>query len=174
MKQFEFVNYMKEVATRLKSIGHTDDNPHFFKVASLFHLDQLFENLNSAGFPALCVVDAPEGRLIDNESSNLLDLQYYYFFVINKAEIDNASSREAAITSSLMIVKQILSKMFRDKMAEQRNPFYANAAGLKNLNRDNVSYRAVGPIADNCHGMWCSFTLTSGSDFKYNSDDWNE
>jgi hypothetical protein len=61
--------------------------------------------------------------------------------------------------------------MFRDKQAECRDPF-TDPSGLKGLNRDSVSLKSVGPVADNCFGVWVSFTLTSESGIVYNADDW--
>ena len=173
MKEFDFVPYMEILATKLKSIGHNaDGSPHFFKVASLISLDELLQGLNQAQFPALCVIDAPEGRLIDRDSSNLLNLQYYYFFVIDKADVDDAASRNLAIVKCQSIVKQLLGRMFADKQAENRTPLLPAAAGLANLNRDSISYRAVGPIADNCYGVWASFTVLGNTGIKYDAADW--
>ncbi len=175
MKEFDFVTYMEMLATKLKSLKHDPEtSKHFFKVQSLINLDEVLQNLNSAQFPALCVIDSPEGRLMDKDSTNLLDLQYYYFFVIDKADIDDAASRKAAIDGSKAIIKQLLGRMFRDRASEQRNPLALPCYGLKNLNRDSLSYKAVGPIADNCYGMWASFTLLNGANINYNADDWEE
>jgi len=173
MTKFNYVDYMQMLATANKLLKHDPEGEkHFFKVSSLINLDELLQNLNQAEFPALCVVDEPEGKLVDKDISNLLDLQYYYFFVIDKAEIDDAASRKRAIDGSRIIMKQLFSRMFRDKLKEQQNALLVPSYGIRNLNRDSISYKAVGPIADNCFGLWASFTLLESSDIKYNADDW--
>ena len=173
MTEFNYADYMQMLATANKLLKHDPEGEkHFYKVSSLINLDELLQGLNQAEFPALCLVDSPEGRLTDRDSSNLLDVQYFYFFVIDKAEMDDAASRKLAIDGSRTIIKQLLSRMFRDKVKEQQNSLLTPAYGIRNLNRDSISYKAVGPIADNCFGLWASFTLPESSDIKYNADDW--
>ena len=173
MQKFDYVSYMEMLATQLKELQHVpDQNRHFFKTASLVSLDELLQGLNQAEFPALCIVDSPEGKFTDRDSSNLLDLQYYYFFVLVKADIDDAGSRNTAISRSSDIAKKILSKMFRDKQNEYRNIWAEPCYGLAHLNRDSISYRAVGPIADNCYGLWCSFTVLTNTEIKFDASDW--
>lgn len=174
MTSFDFVAYMELLATGLKSLKHdADGQKHFYRVSSLVALDELLQGLNQAQFPALCVIDAPEGRFTDRDSSNLLDVQYYYFFVLQKADIDDAASRQLAISESRVIVRQLFGKMFRDRHNEQINPSLLPTYGLANLNRDSISYRAVGPIADNCYGLWASFTVTNSAGITYVDTDWN-
>ena len=175
MTEFNYADYMQLLATANKLLKHDPEGEkHFYKVSSLINLDELLQGLNNAEFPALCLVDSPEGRLVDRDSSNLLDTQYFYFFVLQKADIDDASSRKAAIDHSKLIIKQLLSRMFRDKAAEQRNPMVVPCYGIKNLNRDSVSYKTVGPVADNCYGMWCSFTLTNYAGINYDASNWED
>ena len=170
---FDIISYMEDVARRLKSIGHDPENKksHFFKCSGITALEELMEKLTHAEYPALCVVDNPEGRLIDQTSSNLLDNQYYYFFVIDKAKINDANDRKATIDRCKVIYKKILSKMFRDQLAEQRERLQGGT-GLRNLNRGDISYKAIGPLGDSCYGMWASFTLLNTTGIVYNEDDW--
>lgn len=175
MTEFNYVDYMQMLATANKLLHHDPEGEkHFYRVSGLINLDELLQGLNAAAFPALFVVDSPEGRLVDRDSSNLLDTQYFYFFVLQKADIDDAASRETAISDSKTIIKQLLSRMFRDKTAEQRNPLVVPAYGIKNLNRDSISYKTVGPIGDSCYGMWCSFTLINYAGISYSAAEWED
>jgi len=65
----------------------------------------------------------------------------------------------------------MLSQMFKDKESAFRDPS-SLPTGLWNLNRDSVSFKAVGPLADNCYGVWVSFTVLNNADIKFNQQDW--
>jgi hypothetical protein len=169
---FDFLAYMEKVAKELLAIGHTTNGKKsFFRVGGISSMEELLQGISKADFPALCAVDQPEARLIDRDSSNPLLLNYHYFFILQHAASLDAASRSAAIKECSVIAGKILSRMFRDKLAECRDPF-TYPSGLKGLNRDSVSLKSVGPVADNCFGVWVSFTLTSESGIVYNADDW--
>lgn len=170
---FDFITYMEDVATRLKAIRHNPElkQEKFFKVSGIGAMEELFEKIGHAQFPALFVVDNPEGRLIDQNSSNLLDQQYYYFFVLQKVKTADSQSRKEANEACKIICRKIFSKMFRDKLAEQRDPGN-RTTGLCNLNRGDISYKTVGPLGDNCHGIWASFTLLDSAGIHYDAEDW--
>jgi len=169
---FDFLTYMETVAKQLLAVSHTKNGrKSCFRVGGISSMEELLQGMNKANFPAICVVDQPESRLIDRDSSNPLLLNYHYFFVLQHAASLDAASRSSAMKECSGIVSQILARMFRDKLAEYRDPL-AGTTGLKGLNRDSISQKAVGPIADNCFGIWVSFTVTGESGIMYNEDDW--
>jgi len=169
---FNFLPYMETVAKELLAVGHlVNGKKRFFRVGGISSLEELLQGISKADFPAVCAVDQPEGRLLDRDSSNPLMLNYHYFFVLQHAASLDAGSRSSAILECSGIAGKILSRMFRDKLAECRDPFTL-PTGLSGLNRDSVTMKSVGPIADNCFGVWVSFTVISESGITFNQEDW--
>lgn len=170
---FNFLSYMETLARQLVAVSHgVNDRKSFFRVSGISAMEELFQGgLNKGSFPAICAIDQPESRLIDQQSSNLAMLSYYYFFVLQKADVASASSRSQAILESMAIARSILSRMFQEKETACRDSFSVHS-GLRNLNRESVSFKAVGPLADNCFGVWVSFTVLSNADIKLNKEDW--
>ena len=170
---FDFLTYMENLAKKLVLISHgVNGKKSFFRVSGISSMEELLQGwLNKGSFPALFAVDQPESRLMDRDSSNLLSLNYYYFFVLQKADIASASSRNSAIITSDGIARSILSQLFKDKSAASVNPF-TNKTGLRNLNRDSISIKAVVPLADSCYWVWVSFTVINDPEIKFTQSEW--
>lgn len=165
MEKFDFIPYMKDCATKLKDIAHTDDNPKFFRVSGLAGLEEYMQRFTEAQYPALLVQDNQDGSIGDmNRSDNYLDNPYHVFYIVDRPEYGNADSSEATKKRCKAIGKKILAKMRRDK----RN----QANGLAFMNFSNVPYQSIGPIGDQAVGVMFSFTVPDQSDMVYNADDW--
>jgi hypothetical protein len=167
---FDFITYMQSIAENLLALGHSATTKHFFRVSGISGLEEILQNLSTAEFPALCVVDNPEGRMASDNRAGVIDRQYYYFFVIKPSKTEDADSRHEAIADSLTISKQIVSKILNDYMNENR--VFGNATGLMRLQTDSFSYKSVGPLGDNCHGVWISFAVINESGIRYDTSQW--
>lgn len=135
-------------------------------------MEELLQNLSTAKFPALIVEDMPEGRFIDERSDNVIDRRYFSFYVIKQAKVDDAADRSLVISDCKTIVNKIMSRMFKD-FKEANINFNSTARLLRNLERGSIGYRAVGPVGDNCYGIWVSFTLIDSTGIIYSESDWN-
>jgi len=171
---FDFITYMENVAQQHKSIAHdpSNGNDHYFRVSGVAGLEELLSNINNASFPALCVVDNPEGRLVDQSSNNVVDRQFYYFFLLKPADSLDADSRQTAIDDCRTIARQILARMFRDYLKENRE--LTETTGLRYLQRDSITYKAIGPLGDNCHGMWVSFAVINRTGISFDKNMWSD
>lgn len=167
---FNFITYMQSIAENLLALGHSSSTKHFFRVSGISGLEEILQNLSTAEYPALCVVDNPEGRMSSDNKVGVIDRQYYYFFVITPAKTEDAVSRHEAIDDCLSISKQIVSKMLYDYMNENR--VFGNITGLMRLQTDSFSYKSVGPLGDNCHGVWISFSVINESGIRYDTTQW--
>lgn len=167
---FDFIAYMQSIAENLLAINHSDSSKHFFRVSGIAGMEEVLQNLSTAQFPAICVIDNTEGRMIDDNKGHVIDRQYYYFFVLNNSKSEDAISRHETITGCLDIGKQILAKILADYRAENR--VFGNDTGLMRLQTDSISYKAIGPLGDNCHGVWFSFSVINESGVKYDATAW--
>ena len=168
---FKIVDYMLDCATRLKSIGHTQYDPRFFRCSSIANLEELLHT-GMAGSPCVVVTDSPEGRLEDADSDNVQDRQYYSFAVFAHVDAGDFSKREGAIQLTKAVAFKILGKMKRDKKGENSCSFGIFRVGLRNLEIGSVSYTTVGPFGDNFWGTDVSFTILNKPDLLYNAEDW--
>jgi hypothetical protein len=171
---FDFITYMRDVATRHVLIQHVEDDEterHFFRVSSLSNMDELLQCISTAKFPAIIAEDFRMGRYIDNDSENLMDQQNHTFMVIAPVSIENADDREAVIKSTELIAKNIFSKMFRDKRNDHK---LTEKTGLRNLDRASIYYQTVGPLGDNCFGIMISFNMLQqlAKEVVYDDGDW--
>ncbi len=168
--EFNFTEYMRDIAIKLKDIAHTAETKKFHRISSIAKLEELLSSSSNAGYPALIVVDNREGRYLDRNSDNLLDSRYYSFYVIKNVANQDIAGREAAIKECETIIKKILGKFFNDMANDNRG--IQPQTGLRNLNRDSITYYTIGPIGDNCFGIQVTFTMLQPTGIKYNADDW--
>lgn len=168
---FDFITYMQALAESHKELSHSAANKCFFRVSGIAQMEELLQNLSVAKFPALIVEDMPEGRYIDAVSDNVIDRRYFSFYVLHTAKIEDADDRSGAIAYCKEIVNSLISKMFRD--FKNANVDFSDASGLRTLERNSISYRAVGPVGDNCVGIWVSFTVIDKTGVVYKETDWN-
>lgn len=165
MERFDFQEYMLACAEQLKEIRHTEEERKFFRITGLSQLEELLFNLPDATFPAMMVDNNQNGNLTDKSpSDNVVDIPYYSFMIIDKAEFNDHDLVEAAKENCKALGLKIISRMIRDKRTMQN--------GLVFLDVSSISYTTFGPIGDNTYGVSFSFTVPWQADVSYDSNDW--
>lgn len=170
----DFITYMRNVAVNLKDIGHIEDdeeNMHFFRCTSLAQMDELLQNMSVVKFPALIVHDTLEGSLFDNGGAGYLDGENYFFYVVNHVAVNDFDAQEQAIKDCKSIMKKIIGKMRHDRINDFKiinNPL----TNMKYLETNSFNYFSVGPIGDNCFGVYVSFTISEPDGIIYTANDW--
>lgn len=164
MGEFDFIDYFRNIASTLKEILHTEDEPHFSRAGSVAELGEFLANMRQAEGYQLIVIDNVSGRFLDRRSDNLLVMPYFSFYLVKKVSREDYDEKELAIGDCSTVCKKILSKMFLDK----RNM----ANGLTNLDRDSISYNQAGPFGHNWYGLNINFTIIDDPDIVYDEDDW--
>lgn len=163
--QFNFITYMRDCATRLKAIGHTEQTPKFFRISSLAQLDELLSMISDIGYPALLIHDNMDGAIGDRSTSNnYLDIPNYTFYVVEHVSLNDHDAKQQVITNCKNIGLKILAKMKHDKLDLNQ--------GLTFLQFDNIPYQTIGPIGDNCHGVMFTISVPNQAQITYNADDW--
>jgi hypothetical protein len=167
---FDFVTYMKDVATRLKEIQHTEKAPRFFRVGGLSTLEELLLKATTAKDMILCVENNYEGKIGENQSS-ILDNMYHTFYIAKYAPVNDIDKIEQSKEDSKKALVKIWSKMFHDKLVDQQG---GPKLGLRNLDKPSIYYRPIGPIGNGFYGMLCIFTNSEKPGAIYNEEDWLE
>jgi len=170
---YNHLQYFENISRMLKTIGHTDNQPHFFKASTIGQLEGLITSLSIAQYPALVVFDKKDGRLLDRDSDNLVDLQYYQVMILAPADGLNSDSRQVVMDNCFSIFRSILSKMTMDKITDSRMPVTRELTGLRNLNRNEIVYNSLGPVFDNLHGIEFSFTIGNPINTAFKPGEWN-
>lgn len=162
---FNFSEYMLNIATTLKALSHSDTNPCFSKVSSLPKLEEFLGNIRSNKGLQLVIVDTHTGRFDDSsKSDNLLDHQLYTFFLFRNVTINDHAERQQTLIEITAILHSILSKFMKDR--KEYN------LGLEHLKRSSINYDTIGPIGNNCHGLMVHFTINSFPDLTFDAEKW--
>ena len=165
----DFIEYMRAIAQSSKDIAN-QEGQHFHRVAGLGDMVEFLEN-QYPGFH-LMPVYTDDTRYIDRDSDNLMQREYFSFFLAkdyNPGDHDDLETQKNAMRA---VAKKIISKILYDARQNEKVP-RPQWTGLNILERDSFSMRVVGPLGDGYVAMYVSFTtLDAATDITYNPDDW--
>jgi len=171
---FDFAGYFENIARKLKAIGHTDSQKHFFRSTQAVHPEELLKQGSVARYPALVIIERADGRMIDRDSDNLLTKELYAFQILMPAADQAPDAIETVMGQCKEIYKKIVAKMIRDKKADMKVAITMQQTGLRNLETADISYQQIGPMGDNLYGLYVSFSIVDPAGVKFNQDDWIE
>lgn len=164
---FDAITYFETVARKLKEIGHTDIEKHFFRTRSVAALDELLDELPNANFPALMVHDTIDGALGDfNQADSYMEEPQYVFYVLQQAEMGNRQSVDDAITQCRSIGRKIIAQMIRHRQRGEH--------GLDLMDTGRIPFQTVGPLADQVYGVMYMFYVSDDAGLLHDADDWEE
>ena len=166
---FNCISYMRNIAVNLKSIAHSEEEQHFYRMSGIASLEEVLSSLTHGKFPAIVAEDSLEGSITDQDSNNILDRQYYIFYVFDRVEFLNHDQREASKRNLRSIVQLIISRMLRDHLSDLSR---ITSFGLANMEPASISYRAIGPFADNLIGLAVSFTILANPHICFDASKW--
>lgn len=167
MEQFNFYQYMLDVSTRLKDIGHTEDEPHFFEAQTQPGMQDMVLNLPGVSYPAHVILDTFKGRIGDeNRSNNYLDNPFYTGFIIT-APVQGMPTDDfirAQKEQAKTILMKILAKMKIDRRMGKH--------GLNYMKFLSIPYQGIGPIGAGSYGIMYSIEVPHDHRLPYNENDW--
>ena len=170
--EFDSVGYFEDVAKRLKLIGHSKTEKHFFRSTSASYPRELENSLSSARYPALVVVTRKDGRLIDNSSDNYLDKKLYTFLILHPAKDSAPAKIDECMALSINIFRKITGKLKRDKKKDYSLAIQQQIFGLRGLDIASISYQQIGPMLDNLYGLMVRFSIIDSAHLQYDAEDW--
>lgn len=121
------INYFLDIATRLKEIEHTTENPKYAQVNLSEYMEKLVVDLNMAS-PVL-LLNYPHSRIQDKLSDNPHEFVTITFLVIQEIETNNFEEEIQILDLTKTICLKILSKIYED--TKNRN-------FLSGMNRNTV------------------------------------
>lgn len=159
MKAALYISYFENLARKHKSILHTDAQKHFYRL----DIEEVLTGLRTPiKYPAL-ILEMHEGRILNNASDNIRDLQTGAFMIVKQvSKKDDFKEEMSALEECLNIGYDIIARMWQDRHNRVLNSFDIGT----------VNYSKVGPVFDNAYG----YRFTFGLDDRlpgYDSTKWN-
>lgn len=169
---FNHITYLRDIATKLVAIQHTEDLPRFHRVTGIGSLEELIINMGHTTGYQLVVEDNLNGRFTNNQSQNWLNNQLFAFYVLKQTTEADPADMETVKAGCLTIAKQILSKLKKDHLADHRVPLDLSVNNLCNLDTSSIRYSGIGPLGDHYYGIQIFFTVVDPSGIVYNESEW--
>lgn len=169
MKDLNFVDYMRELATRSTLVKHSENEKRFYRVSGIRSLEEVLTNLLLARVPAIGADDSYEGKILDNRADSVTDKQYFAFYVFGRIGLFDHDQ----IQQEKRLIKEIafsfISKIIEDHLSD----FNLTASyGLRHLDTNSFSYRTIAPLPDGLIAMVVSFVTDNSLSVKPNPLHW--
>ncbi len=153
-----FTQYMRTLAEKSTYIQHSESDKRFYRMSGLKSFEEVLTNLLRAKTPAVAVDDSLEGKLYYNNFDNLLNRQYFSFFVLGKASLLNHDQREETLQQLKDISLAFSLKIIADSKTDfaQKTNF-----GLRLVDPSSFSYRTINNLPEGIIAIAVSFVLDS-------------
>lgn len=151
---FDFASYIKDCATRLKEVSHSEKHDHYFEVSSFDSLT--IPTTVKASSPFVVAINSVDC----STPSDVMDENFYTFVVLVKG--GDVKSNKIAANTAKLIAKKIKAKMIFDQ--SENNCLY----GLK---KESINIQSIAMVGDHA-GVMCSFFVVQENEVSYNEDDW--
>lgn len=178
MEEFSFIEYMRDIAIKLKDVGHIendDKNRRFFRVSGIANIEEFLQNLTNVTGYCLMVEDIDDhtGNIFSSNSQNWLDTQTYVYFVVKQVGLLDFDDKELILTGCKQVGLKIIAKIIQDW--EQENKGQKARTPLFTWDQ-RLQHTVVGPIGDNFFGIMYQITFTPNIAKKLVVDptDWND
>jgi len=167
MAEYDHINYMKDVATRLKEIAHIDDtNKKFHRVSSLFGLDEFIRTSRPPGIHLL-IKDVFSFRKGYNEGRTT-ERQFYTYFLL-KYKGKDYDENETIKRELRDTERKIFSKFKKD----YNNDIHEDILfGLEKLDLGSFQAEEMTLIHTGYLGLMVTFSNEPILNIRYNANDW--
>lgn len=165
-------DYFKSVATKVKDINHTDEEPAFHRMSDPMDLDEFDQAVRNMAKRCCLLLEIGDGSLGEWDSQR--DMPRIGLHVLNKstdAKADINAARDAAKGTLLKIV----SLMRRD-CQQQIDEGTLVAGPLKAVNvvfDSNIKFSNMTAIDGNWYGKSFYFEFKAPVNLAYNPDNYN-
>ncbi|MEI7594511.1 MAG: hypothetical protein WCK02_02100 [Bacteroidota bacterium] len=176
--EFEFIEYMRNIAIELKTISHKENSEmqkRFYRVSGLNGIEEVLNSLSdSKMYPALLANDLEVGKVGDSgPSENYLNLQSHIFYIVGYVSSNDFNGKEQSLRELKLMMYKIIGKMRKDKREDFQG--IIPRTGLRNLDTRSFYYQVISGFGENCHGIMVSFDISPvvENEIKFNVSDWN-
>ncbi len=161
--KYNHFSYCEDIARRLKAIGHSDVEKHFFRATEQTEVQELENNMTSArGF----ILIAVDGKNIDFgwKADSLIGIPVYGIVIAGQVSSSDTDTIFDTQDDCSKLAVQVIAKMAED--AEKYN------FGAEFIDLGTFAMNGFGPIADLFYGVYLTFTLKEGVNYTINPEMW--
>lgn len=173
----DYMDYFREIARRQPDIGHTPQNPHFFRVifsewpSPILQLDEFLSAVKqNIGFPLL-ICESYKRRMRSTSSEHLDHIYQGSILIADQWDKKgNYDGLEDLFDKTDRIASDIESYML------QEFEDFLNATGTgpkRYLIENSLDTEKIGPFSDNLYGTRLSFQYTQSTGrYVYDQSNW--
>lgn len=161
---YNHFTYCEKLARRIKAIGHTDDDCHFFRATENQSYQEMAANLSSVAGYVLVAIDGKNSGFLWIDSDSLLERPNYSIVILKQTALNDIEKMFESMEQCKAIALQCIAKILQDAR------HYKDGCDL--IDPASFTMDGVGPVADNFFGVIVQFSLTQGIDFMLDSDMW--
>lgn len=158
----EYISYFRNIAIKLKSIGHTDEVKRFTRI----NIEEVLNSSMTLDLNNVCMtLEAYETGVDNNFSDNLRDIKTGALMILKHATSGDLDSQDSVLSETEQVVLSIISKMKKDMR---------DNVLIKHLDLGSLQINKVGPVFDNCFGwrLTFSFDESLNANVVYKTSDW--
>lgn len=160
---YNHYDYCEAIARKLKPIGHSDSDRHFYRATEQTELQELVERMSSAHGMIMIAIDG-SFRSFRHEADSLMELPSYTIAIAKQTRSTDTDTIFDAIRDSKAAMMQVISRMLCDAREYQHDCELIDASSFR--------MEGFGPIADLFYGVILSFSLNEGVDYCVNPEMW--
>lgn len=161
---YNHFSYSEKLARRIKAVGHTDNDCHFFRATENQSYQEMAANLSSVSGFVMIAIDGKNSGFLWVDSDSLIERPTYSLVILRQTSINDVDQMFESMELCKVIALQCIAKMLQD--ARQ----YVD--GCHFIDPASFSIDGVGPVADNFFGVIIQFSLLQGIDYMIDPDMW--
>ena len=150
MNHSEYLNLMKEYASKVKLISHTTENP---KVVTVDEVLEKKRNLKYKTSPGL-LISSEEGRMLAPNIDSVRESTFYTYSVIQYWENNNFDQLNQIYDATKKAGLLIFKLMLQDKLNRRKE--------LIGLEDESFAFEKAKYVSDNAFGYEFSFEIHEG------------
>jgi hypothetical protein len=158
----DIIAYFKKLASEHISIGHSEDEKHFYR----YEIDEVLGGLKDINYPAF-ILEGYRYGYIDNKSDNFLKERTGAFILLQHLDDIGDYDQIHQIWDDLEeICDDIIARIKADKSKKE-------ARAVKDFNLGSVNVALIANEHDRSYGVRCTFTIASPKSMEVDPDKWN-
>lgn len=162
--KYNHFEFCEALARKLRPVGHTDGDRHFFRATENTAPQELYDRISSAHGMIMVAIDGIDEDYSWPGSDSLMVKPGYSIVVAKQTQGNDTNTIFQAQRESHLVMRECMAKMLQDAAV------YKN--GCEFIDAGSFFVEGIGPLGDLFYGVILSFTLDHGVEYKLNPEMW--